>query len=246
MKKVLSLLRRADQDFGMIQSGDRVMVGVSGGKDSLLLLTALHEYRRFADHPFELFAGMIDLGFGDHDETVLHDYCASIGVELDVKHTKIGRVIFETRKEKNPCSLCAKMRRGSLNELALRRGCNKVALGHHRDDLVETLLMSLIYESRMRTFAPVTWMDRVDIVQIRPLVYLEERHIVNVGKKLALPVVHNACPACGNTKRQEMKELVSQLRKNCNDADNHIFNAIKNTSNYDLWDNISYRPDADQ
>jgi tRNA(Ile)-lysidine synthase TilS/MesJ len=169
LKKTLGLLRRADQDFSMIRAGDHVMVGVSGGKDSLLLLTALSAYRRFSEHPFELCGGMVDLGFGGLDAAPLLEYCRSINMELHIKPTNIGHVIFETRKEANPCSLCAKMRRGSLNELARKHGCNKVALGHHRDDLLETLLMSMLYESRLRTFAPVTWMDREDIVQIRPL-----------------------------------------------------------------------------
>ena len=243
MKKVLSLIRRADQDFQMIKAGDRVMVGVSGGKDSMLLLTALAEYRRFSDYPFELCGGMIDLGFGGFDPAPLLRPCQSIGVELHIKPTNIGHVIFETRKESNPCSLCAKMRRGSLNELAKRHGCNKIALGHHRDDLVETLLMSMLYESRLRVFSPVTWMDRADMVQIRPMVYLEESHVVNAGRRLGLPVAHNACPACGHTKRAEMKELVKHLRGLCPEADIHMFRAIQNTHNYELWDHIKRRPD---
>jgi tRNA 2-thiocytidine biosynthesis protein TtcA len=243
MKQILSMIRRADQDFGMFKKGDRVMVGVSGGKDSLLLLTALARYRTFSDYPFELMGGMIDLGFGGCGEAALLEYCRSLGVELDIKRTNIGHVIFDTRREKNPCSLCAKMRRGSLNELAKRHGCNKVALGHHRDDLIETLLMSLLYESRLRTFAPVTWMDRADIVQVRPMIYVREGHIVSVGKRLGLPVVRNACPACGHTKRQEMKELIQTLKKACPEADTHMFNAIKNTDQYELWDDIRYRPE---
>jgi tRNA 2-thiocytidine biosynthesis protein TtcA len=243
MKKVLSLIRRADQDFKMIKPGDRVMVGVSGGKDSMLLLTALAQYRTFADNPFELCGGMIDLGFPGSDFEPLLEHCKSMGVELHIKPTNIGHVIFDTRKESNPCSLCAKMRRGSLNELAKLHGCNKVALGHHRDDLVETLLMSLLYESRLRTFAPVTWMDRADMVQIRPMIYLEERHIINAGKRLGLPVAKNACPACGNTKRQEMKDLIKQLKVNNPEADLHMFRAIQNTENYELWDKIKYRPE---
>jgi tRNA 2-thiocytidine biosynthesis protein TtcA len=243
LKKVLSLLRRADQDFNMIRAGDRIMVGVSGGKDSLLLLAALSAYRRFSDHPFELCGGMVDLGFEAFDTAPLLAFCASIGVELHIKRTHIGRVIFETRREPNPCSLCAKMRRGSLNELAKKHGCNKIALGHHRDDLIETLLMSLVYESRLRVFAPVTWMDREDIVQIRPLIYLEESHIAGVGDVLGLPVVKNACPACGNTKRQEMKELIRHLKTLCPEADLHMFRAIQNTENYELWDDIKCRPE---
>lgn len=243
MKKVLSLIRRADQDFSMIKAGDRVMVGVSGGKDSILLLTALALYRKFSDFPFELCGGMIDLGFGGFDATALLEHCKSIDVELHIKPTNIGHVIFDTRKESNPCSLCAKMRRGSLNELAKKHDCNKIALGHHRDDLIETLLMSLIYESRLRTFAPVTWMDRADMVQIRPMIYLEERHIINTCKRLDLPVAHNACPACGHTKRQEMKELIKTLRLKCPEVDVHMLKAIQNTQNYDLWDKIKHRPE---
>jgi tRNA 2-thiocytidine biosynthesis protein TtcA len=243
MKKVLSMIRRADQDFSMIKAGDRVMVGVSGGKDSLLLLTALARYRKFSDYPFELCGGMIDLGFGGFEQDTLLAYAKSIDVELYIKPTNIGHVIFDTRKENNPCSLCAKMRRGSLNELAKRCDCNKIALGHHRDDLVETLLMSMLYESRIRTFAPVTWMDRTDMVQIRPMIYLEESHIIEAGKQLELPVAHNACPACGHTKRQEMKELIQHLKTLCPDADVHLSRAIQHTENYDLWDKVKVRPD---
>jgi tRNA(Ile)-lysidine synthase TilS/MesJ len=222
------------------------MVGVSGGKDSLLLLTALAAYRQFASNPFEVCGGMIDLGFGDLDAAPLLAYCESIGVELHIKPTNIGHVVFETRQESNPCSLCAKMRRGSLNELAKKCGCNKVALGHHRDDLVETLLMSMLYESRLRTFAPVTWMDRADIVQIRPMIYVEENYIISVGKRLALPVARNACPACGHTKRQEMKDLVKYLKALCPDADERLFSAIKNTQQYELWGDIPCRPEPQE
>jgi tRNA 2-thiocytidine biosynthesis protein TtcA len=243
MKKVLSMIRRADQDFSMIKAGDKVMVGVSGGKDSVLLLTALSVYRRFSDYPFELCGGMIDLGFGGFDPEPLLDYCKTIDVALFIKPTNIGHVIFDTRKETNPCSLCAKMRRGSLNELAKNHGYNKIALGHHRDDLLETLLMSMLYESRLRTFAPVTWMDRTDMVQIRPMIYVDESHIIETGKSMALPIAHNACPACGNTKRQEMKELVQHLKTLCPEAEIHMFKAIQNTQNYDLWDKIKYRPE---
>jgi tRNA(Ile)-lysidine synthase TilS/MesJ len=137
------------------------------------------------------------------------------------------------------------MRRGSLNELALRHGCNKIALGHHRDDLIETLLMSMLYESRLRVFAPVTWMDRTDMVQIRPMIYLEENHIINAGKRLDLPVAQNACPACGHTKRQEMKDLIKSLKVKCPEVDVHLFRAIQNTQNYELWDRIKKRPESD-
>lgn len=243
LKKILSLLRRADQDFGLIRSGDRVLAAVSGGKDSLVLLAALACYRRFADSPFELRAGLVDMGFAGSSATPLVEYCASLGVELHVKPTNIAHVIFDTRKESNPCSLCAKMRRGALNELAKKHGCNKIALGHHRDDLVETLLMSMIYESRLRAFAPYVWMDKEDIEQVRPLIYVEEREIAGAAKRLGLPVMKSACPASGNTKRQEMKELVKHLRALCPDADNHLFRAIRNTGKYDLWDGIRRRPE---
>jgi tRNA 2-thiocytidine biosynthesis protein TtcA len=242
LRKILSLLRRADQDFLLIRPGDRVLAAVSGGKDSLVLLAALASYRRFSDSPFELYAGHVDMGFAGFSPEPLAEYCASLGVQLHVKQTNIARVVFERRKESNPCSLCAKMRRGALNELARKLGCNKIALGHHRDDLIETLLMSLIYESRMRTFSPYVWMDKVDIEQVRPLVYVEEREIIGAAKRLGLPVLKSACPATGNTKRQEMKELVKHLRALCRDADNHMFRAIQNTGNYCLWDNIKRRP----
>ena len=243
MKQVLGRIRRADQDFKLFRSGDRVMVGLSGGKDSMVLMTALATYRNFSDEPFTLCAGMVRMGFPDFDTTELEEYCRTIDVPLYFKDTRIGPIVFETRKESNPCALCAKMRRGSLNELAQRHGCNKVALGHHRDDLTETLLMSMLYESRLRTFSPITWLDRADIVQIRPMIYLPEAHIASVCRRLSLPTCKNPCPASGNTKRQEMKDLLAHLGTLCPDAHNHIFMAIKNTDQYGLWDAIKARPD---
>ncbi len=244
MKKVLGAIRRADQQFHMIAPGDHVMVGLSGGKDSLLLVQALGLYRRFANNPFTLCAGVIDLGFTGFNTDTLQRYCDAHEVPLHIRRTRIGPVVFDTRQERNPCALCAKMRRATLVELALQRGCRKLALGHHRDDVLETLLLSMLYESRIRTFAPVTYLDRKSITQIRPLIYLDEKHILNVSRRLALPVGKNPCPAAGNTKREEIKALMRHLRTLKGDVDDCMIAALRNTHTYGLWDKIAREPDT--
>ncbi|MEF9973961.1 MAG: tRNA 2-thiocytidine biosynthesis TtcA family protein [Clostridia bacterium] len=236
MKETLGCLRRADQDFHMIESGDRVAVGVSGGKDSLLLLYALALYRKFSAHPFTLTAVTLTLGLKPFDLSPVRALCERLEVDYLVKETEIGRVIFEERKEKNPCALCAKMRRGSLNELCVSEGFNKIALGHHLDDAIETLFMSLLYEGRIHTFHPVTHLDRVGITQIRPLIYLPERHVIHMAKVLALPVVQSPCPANGHTKRQEMKNLLDDLCKKYPNARTLLLSALQNEAQYGLWE----------
>ena len=235
MKKVLGCLRRADQDFHMIEAGDRVAVGVSGGKDSLLLLYALSLYRKFCKVPYELTAMTLTMGLEPFDLSGVRALCDQLEVPYIVKETEIGKVIFEERKEKNPCSLCAKMRRGALNELCQEHGFNKVALGHHRDDAIETLLLSLFYEGRLHTFHPVTYLSRSNITQIRPLVYLPEKHIIHMARVLELPVVKSPCPANGYTKRQEMKELLTMLSKQIPNVRELMLSALQNEAQYGLW-----------
>ena len=235
MKEVLGCIRRADQDFHMIAPGDRVAVGVSGGKDSLLLLYAMALYRRFCPHPFELIAITLTMGMEPFDLSGVRALCERLEVPYTVRETQIGKVIFEERKEKNPCSLCAKMRRGALSDLCRELGANKVALGHHRDDAIETLLLSMFYEGRMHTFHPVTYLSRSNLTQIRPMVYLSEKHVIHMVKELDLPVVPSPCPANGYTKREEMKELLRYICKRIPNAKEQLLSALQNEAQYGLW-----------
>ena len=215
MNKILSLVRRCVEDYDMIKPGDRIGVGVSGGKDSLLLLVALAKLREFYPVPYEVEAFTLDMGHADGypsmDFTAIGELCKELNVPYTILNSEIHHIIFDLRKEKNPCSMCAKMRRGALHNAMLERGIHKIALGHHYDDAIETFFMSLIYEGRLSCFQPVTWLDRTEITQIRPLLYCGENLVKHTVERLNLPVVHNPCPANGNTKRQEIKELIYEL-----------------------------------
>lgn len=235
MKEILGCIRRADQDFGMIEDGDRVAVGVSGGKDSLLLLYALSLYRRFSPHPFTLQAVTLTMGLEPFDLSGVQALCDRLEVPYVVRETQIGRIVFEERREKNPCALCAKMRRGALNDLCRELGVTKLALGHHRDDALETLLMSLLYEGRLHTFQPVTRFDRTPLVQIRPLIYAPEKVIVHYARRLDLPVVASPCPANGRTKREDMKDLLDLICRRVPNARELMLSALRNTEQYGLW-----------
>lgn len=236
MRKILGCVRRAVEDFNMIGDGDKVAVGVSGGKDSLALLKALALYRRFSPVQYELYGIMLTMGLEEVDTTAIEAFCDQIEVPLTIKHTHIGRIVFEERKEPNPCSLCARMRRGALHNVALELGCKKVALGHHREDVIETLLLSLLYEARINTFSPVTYLDRKDITVIRPLIYAPEIEIIRATKRLDLPVLKNPCPADGQTKRHEMKELMNYIVTLVPNAREQILSALLNKEQYRLWD----------
>ncbi len=235
MKQVLGCLRRADQDFHMIEAGDRVAVGVSGGKDSLLLLYALALYKKFCKVPYELAAFTLTMGFEPFDTSGVKGLCEELGVPYTVKETEIGRVVFEERHEKNPCALCAKMRRGALNDLCAAGGYNKLALGHHRDDAIETLFLSLLYEGRIHTFHPVTYLSRTGITQIRPLVYLPEKHVIHMAKALNLPVIPSPCPANGHTKRDDVEALLDHICKSFPNARELMLSALQNEAQYGLW-----------
>lgn len=235
MKTTLGCLRKADTDFHLIEPGDRVAVGVSGGKDSLLLLHALSLYRKFSHKDFTLMAFTISMGLEPFDLSGIHRLCQELDIPYVVKQTEIGDIIFNKRKEKNPCALCAKMRRGALNDMCREYGCNKLALGHHRDDAIESLLMSLFYEGRFHTFHPKTYLSRTGITAIRPLCYLPEYHVRHMVEELNLPVVKSPCPANGETKRQEMKELMQALRKRYPDAPDRFLHALQSDKQYDLW-----------
>ena len=226
MDKILSYVRRCVEDYDMIQTGDRVAVGVSGGKDSLVLLTALARLREFYPKRFTVEALTLDMGTG-MDFAPVVDYCVKIGVPYTVIPTEIAHVVFDVRKEKNPCSMCAKMRRGALHNAMKERGLHKIALGHHFDDAVETFFLSLFYEGRLSCFQPVTWLDRTEITQIRPLLYCGEGHIRNVAEREGLPVLFNPCPADGYTKRQEVKELIRELSERWPDLKSRVFGAMQ-------------------
>lgn len=235
MKKVLGCIRRACEDFHLIEDGDIVAVGVSGGKDSLLLLYALSLYRKFAPQRFEVKGLTLTMGLEPFDTSKVAALCEKLGVEYIVRLTEIGRIIFEERHEKNPCSLCAKMRRGALNDLAKECGCNKVALGHHRDDALETLLLCLLHEGRIHTFHPKSYLSKADLTVIRPMVYLPEKHIIHVAREMQLPIIPSPCPANGATEREEMKYLLDSLCKLYPNAREMMLSALQNEAQYGLW-----------
>ena len=227
MKHILSLARRCVEDYNMIEAGERIAVGVSGGKDSMLALAALAQLRHFYPKPFELEAITLEMGMPGMDFTPVAEYCEQIGVPYTRIQVPVYQIVFEERKEKNPCSLCAKMRRGSLNTALVEKGIRKIALGHHYDDAVETLLMNLLFEGRIGCFQPVTHLDRMDVLQIRPLLYCHEDEIRRTVEKLQLPIVHNPCPADGSSRRQEVKDLLVQLEGKYPDLKKKLFGAIQ-------------------
>lgn len=226
MQKLLSLVRKCVEEYDMIKPNDRIAVGVSGGKDSLALLWALASLRRFYPVPFSLQAITIDMGMG-MDLAPLAEFCDRLDVPFNVVKTQIKEIVFDIRKEENPCSLCAKLRRGSLNNAAREVGCTKVALGHHLDDAVETFLMSLFYEARISCFRPVTWLDRSGVTVIRPMLYTDEAFVRRAATELQLPITKTKCPADGNTKRQETKDLIHDLRGRYPDLREQIMGAMQ-------------------
>ena len=234
IQQLLSPMRRAIQDFDMIQAGDKIAVGVSGGKDSLVLLTLLKAYQRFADKPFELIGVTIDMGFAEDTFAPIEEYCREIGVEYHVIKTDIAEIIFDVRKESNPCSLCAKMRRGALNSAIVERGYTKLALGHHQDDVVETFMLSLFHEGRLNTFQPKSYMDRMGVTLIRPMIYIEERDILGLAQDM--PVVKNPCPADEHTERESMKQILRDLAEKYPNVRQKFANAIMHPERYNLWD----------
>lgn len=226
MQKLIGLVRRCVEDYRMIAPGDRIGVGVSGGKDSLALLVFLAELKKYYPQPFHLEAITIDMGL-NMDFSGIEALCRSLDVPYTVVRTEIGPIIFDYRKEKNPCSMCAKMRRGALNQALLDRGLNKLALGHHYDDAVETFLMSLLFEGRISCFQPVTDLDRTGIIQIRPTLYLHEKTIDSFVSRQGLPVLTNRCPVDKTTKREEIKSLIFELSARYPDLKERIFGAMQ-------------------
>ncbi|MCI6714009.1 MAG: tRNA 2-thiocytidine(32) synthetase TtcA [Lachnospiraceae bacterium] len=235
LQQILSLTRKAIDDYHMIEPGDKIAIGISGGKDSLTLLYALHGLKRFYPIPFELCAVTVDLGFDNLNLDKIKELCASLEIEYHIIKTDIGQIIFEDRKESNPCSLCAKMRKGALNDAMKATGYNKVAYAHHKDDVVETMMMSLIYEGRFHTFRPVTYLDRTGITVIRPLIYMKEADIIGFVNKYDVPVVKSPCPADGHTKREYVKNLVHEINLETPGVKERMFTAIQ-SGNLEGWE----------
>ena len=234
LQKLLSYTRCAVEDYNMIERGDRIAIGISGGKDSLAMLIALKNLQRFYPKRFELEAISVSLGFEGMDFSPVRKLCDELEVNYTVVETDISEIIFELRKEKNPCALCAKLRKGALNNKVEELGCNKIALGHNRDDVIETLFMSLFHEGRLNCFAPVTFLDRKKITSIRRLIYVPEMEIKGFARKYELPVVKNKCPADGNTKREEIKGMIVEYRKKFDHFDEKVFGAIQR-STFEGW-----------
>ena len=237
LQKLLSLTRKGIDTYQMIQEGDHIAVGVSAGKDSLSLLYAMKALQRFYPRHFQLSAITVDLGLGNLILEPVRALCQELGVPYHVVTTDIGEILFDKRKETNPCSLCAKMRKGALNDKAKEIGAGKIAYAHHRDDLIETMLMSLIFEGRFHSFSPLTYLDRTGLYVIRPFLFVEERDIISFAREMKLPVCKNPCPVDGNTKRQYTKELLQQIYRENPGADKRLFHSI-------LDGNLSGWPEA--
>lgn len=227
LQRILSYVRRAADEYDMIRAGDKICVGVSAGKDSLTLLVALAELRRFYPKPFTLCAVTVDLGFPGADYSEIEELCRRLAVEYRIVPTEIGKIVFDIRHEKNPCSLCAKMRRGALHAAAKEMGCTTVALGHHFDDAVETFMLNLFYEGRIGCFSPVTYLSNTELYLIRPMLYVPEKQIRYFASRASLPVVASQCPANGNTERENMKQLLHALEREHKGIKHRIFGAME-------------------
>ena len=227
-QRLYSYTRKAIDDYDMIEEGDKIAVGISGGKDSLTLLYALKGLMGFYPKAFSLHAITVDLGFQNLNLEGIKKFCAELEVPYTILETDIAHIVFDDRQESNPCSLCAKMRKGALNQKIKELGCNKVAYAHHKDDVVETMMMSLIFEGRFHTFSPCTYLDKMDLTVIRPLIYAQEADVIGFVNKYQIPVVKSPCPADGNTKREYVKELLKQLNRENPGVKNRMFTAITN------------------
>ncbi len=225
-------VRRAVDDYEMIQEGDRIAVGLSGGKDGLALLMALSGLQRYYPKHFELEAVTVDLGFPDFDTEPVRAFCEKLRVPYTVVKTDIGTIVFDLRKEKNPCSLCSKMRKGALDKVMKEKGCNKIAYAHHKNDIVNTFLMSLVYEGSFQIFSPVTYLDRSGLTLIRPLIYVSEGEIISVRDAYGLPARKSPCPADGNTKRESVKQLIQKLDAENPGMEDRLFTAVSHSGIY--------------
>ncbi len=243
MKRMLSFVRRAVDDYGMIEDGDRIAVGVSGGKDSLTLLLVLAELRRFYPKKFDIVGVTVDMGFEGSDHSEIEELCRRIKVDYKLVKTDIAKIIFDVRKEKNPCSLCAKMRRGALHAAAVEAGCNKVALGHHYDDAVETFMLNLFFEGRIGCFSPVSYLSNRKITLIRPMLYATEKDVMYFVGKRTLPIIKSLCPEDRKTERENMKNLLAELERGNHGLKHRIFHAMCQ-GNVDGFKECGRYPDA--
>lgn len=240
MQKVLSYMRRAIDEYNLINDGDRIAVGISGGKDSLVLLKGLAMYRRFSPQKFEIIGITIDMFAGKSDFSKIKKLCDELECEYHIVNSDIYQIVFEERKESNPCSLCAKLRRGMLNTKAIELGCNKLALGHSEDDVIHTFLLSLLYEGRLSTFLPKLYMDRTKMTVIRPLILTDEKLIISAAKDL--PVTKSKCPADKHTKREYVKDILKNIQEETPFAKDRIFTALTHPERYNLF-NKAYSDD---
>lgn len=234
LQRLLSFTRKAVDDYNMISEGDKIAVGISGGKDSLTLLYALNGLKRFYSKKFDIEAISIAVGFEEMDLSPVAKLCEELNINYTIVETEIKQIVFDERKGTNPCSLCAKMRKGAFNSKAIELGCNKIAYAHHKDDVVETMIMSLIFEGRIHTFSPVTYLDKTGLTLIRPLLYVNEADVIGFKNMYNLPVCKNPCPADGNTKREYTKNLLAQLNRENPGVKERIFTAIVN-GNFTGW-----------
>lgn len=233
-QKLLTYTRKAIDDYHMIEYGDKIAVGISGGKDSLTLLYALSKLRNFYPLTFDLAAITVDLGFSNYDTTLLRQFANNLDVEYYVEKTDIATIVFDYKKETNPCSLCSWLRKGAFNARAIELNCNKIAYAHHKDDVLDSFMMSLLYEGRLHTFSPVTELERMGLKLIRPLIYAYEGEIASFADQQNLPIIKNPCPADGITKRQEVKELLYEIKKTVPEVKERIFSSIIG-ANLDGW-----------
>lgn len=236
IRHVLSCTRRAVEKYNMIEEGDRIAVGLSGGKDSIALLAALVNLQLFYPKKFTLCGITVDMGFDGQNFTPISDFCHETGVEYKIVNTRLAELIFEERKESNPCSLCARMRRGILHDATKELGCNKLALGHHYDDVIDTFMLNLFYEGRLSAFLPVTYMTRKQITVIRPFIYLPEKDIKYFLSKNSLPLVGSLCPEDKHTERETIHRLVTELDRNNKGLKHRIFNAMENGGIFEQYE----------
>jgi len=234
IKKMFKQMRDASLKYRLIEDGDRILAAVSGGKDSLTMLYFLTLAQQYTPVKFTIQPVLLDMGWGE-DHQAVAAYCQSLSLELLVEHTHIGRIVFENRREKNPCALCANLRRGALNRIAKYLGCNKVSLGHHMDDAVHTFFLSMLFEGRFHVFKPRTYLDRMDVTLIRPLVYVSEADIEKCAASLRLPVTASMCPASGQTKRDEVKEVLDIIEAQFPGARQRFLSTLENAAPDTFW-----------
>lgn len=240
LQRLLSLVRQAIDQYHMIEEGDHLAIGISGGKDSLTLLWGLAYLQRFYPKQFSLSAITVDMGIDTMDLEPIKALCQEFQVSYEIVPTEIGKILFDIRKETNPCSLCAKLRKGALNQKALEMGCNKIAYAHHKDDLIETAMMSLLYEGRFYAFSPVTHLDRTDLTVIRPLMFVSEADVKGFRNKYQLPVCKNPCPMDGHTRREYVKNLIHTLNMENPGVKNRLFRAVIE-GHIDGWPDIEHK-----